>query len=191
MEAWISDRPWTNLERPIDPHHLTTARAQLVAQSILTTSTAKTVGNRSITVYHFADTRGRLTLIRRAAQRKRFLQARYQTWASGTPSQHGVIGPAAERVLHASLIAAAPYGYRLVRPEGGEVREVLGAAVPGGPLDNAAFFSPLDADGLPAEPVFLPIEAKNVRSWIYPRAPELHQFSIRAPPSRLLTRTFP
>jgi hypothetical protein len=175
MEARISDMQWKSLPYPIDPHHVTTARAELVAENVLASATSATLGNRQVTVFHFKDTRGRLTAIRNASARKRLLQGRYQGWASGTPKAHGVIGPAAERVLHASLVAAAPHGYRLVNPDGGEVREVLGAPVPGGPLDNGAFFQPLDATGLPEPAILLPIEAKNVRSWIYPRAPELHQ----------------
>jgi hypothetical protein len=131
-------------------------------------------------VFHFADTRGRLTAIKRAAARKRLLQGRYQAWASGSAKVPGVMGPAAERVLHESLSAAAPHGYRILRPEGGEVRELLGAPVPGGPLDNAAFFQPLDDAGAPLPAVLLPIEAKNIRSWVYPRAPELHQVLYKA-----------
>jgi hypothetical protein len=175
MEARFSDMQWKTLPYPIDPHHVTTARAELVAEGVLTAAPGRTLGNRRITVFHLSDTRGRLTAIQRAGARKRLLQGRYQGWASGTSKQRGIIGPAAEHVLHASLTAAAPYGYRLLNPERGEVRDVLGAPVPGGPLDNAAFYQPLDEGGLPMPAILLPFEAKNVRSWIYPRAAELHQ----------------
>jgi hypothetical protein len=60
------------------------------------------------------------------------------------------------------------------------VRELLGAPVPGGPLDNAAFFQPLDETGQPLPAVLLVIEVKNIRSWIYPRASELHQVLYKA-----------
>jgi hypothetical protein len=175
MEARISDTKWPTLPSPVDPHHITTARRQLANSGIIRPLTATTLGRRSVTVFHPSDTRGRLTDISRAAARKRLLQGRYQGWASGSAAQQGVIGPAAENVLHASLLAAAPLGYRLVNREGSGVRSVLGAPVPGGPLDSAAFLTTLDEAELPQPPILLAIEVKNIRAWIYPRAPELHQ----------------
>lgn len=132
MEARISDMQWKSLPYPIDPHHVTTARAELVAENVLAAVPGTTLGRRNVTVFHLKDTRGRLTAIRYASARKRLLQGRYQGWASGTTKTRGVTGPAAEGVLHASLVAAAPHGYRLVNPDGGEVRNVLGGPVPGG-----------------------------------------------------------
>jgi hypothetical protein len=77
-------------------------------------------------------------------------------------------------VVHAALTAAAPYGYRLLNPVGGETRTLLGAPVPGGSLDNAAFLTTMDAAQLtPTGQYVVLIEVKNIREWIYPSAAEL------------------
>jgi hypothetical protein len=82
----------------------------------------------------------RSTAVAKAAQRKRLLMARYLGWAQGTPSRPSAIGPAAEKAAHDSLLAAAPYGYRLLQPSGTGVSAMLGAHLPG-PLDDGAIFT--------------------------------------------------
>ncbi len=117
----------------------------------------------------------------RAAARKRLLHSRFLSWSSHT-TEWGVppLPVALERVIHASLTESAPHGYRLAKPEGGEVRRLLGQPVAGGPLDNAAFYTPLGDDGVPGPPTTVLIEAKNVRQWIYPTTQELYQLLDKA-----------
>ncbi|UOE43170.1 hypothetical protein [Agromyces larvae] len=68
----------------------------------------------------------------------------------------------------------------MLNPAGGEVRVVLGARVPGGPLDNGAWHFGVDAAGAPSRATLVPIEAKNLRQWIYPRTQELYQLLDKA-----------
>jgi hypothetical protein len=119
--------------------------------------------------------------VQTAAARKRLLHARYLGWAMGTKRYGaGIVGPGAEKVVHESLMAAAPSGYRLFEPQRGEVRQMFGAPVPGGPLDNGATLQLVDDKGFPAGSVVVPIEVKNRRDWVYPEAPELHQLLSKA-----------
>lgn len=109
------------------------------------------------------------------------LTARYLGWAQGTPSREAVVGPAAERVLHASLREAAPeVGYRLANPVGGAASRFLGMPVPIGPLDNAAVVATVTAADLPGPAVALPIEVKNLRDWLYPTSSEVYQLLSKA-----------
>jgi hypothetical protein len=120
-------------------------------------------------------------VVAQTAARKRLLHSRFIGWASGTAASAGIVGNAGEVVARAALRAAAPRGYLLVRPDGlGDVDEVLGAPVPGGSLDDAAFLTLLSDDGTPLPPYFVPVEVKNLREWIYPRTPELHQLLHKA-----------
>lgn len=158
------------------PHILTKARNTLVQEGDLATATASTRGGREVTVLRMANLTGRERAYQRAAGRKRLLQARFQSWSTkrrGFP--RGLVGPAGERVVHESLIAAAPYGYRLHSPGGGDIHHFLGSSVEGGSLDNAAFLQVPSEDGLPGPTIVLPIEVKNIRSWIYPSTSELYQ----------------
>lgn len=123
------------------------------------------------------DTHLRKRAIADAAARKRLLHTRFLTWASGTATTGGgVIGPAGESVVHVALTAAAPYGYRLINPASGQVRSLFGNPVPSGPLDNGALLTTVDGQtGLPSGQFVVLVKVKNVRSWIYPGAAELHQ----------------
>jgi len=42
VEAKISDQPWPGLGTKVDPHHLTTAKAEMVRAGLLTSTTAAT-----------------------------------------------------------------------------------------------------------------------------------------------------
>lgn len=177
VEARIADP----IRGYIEPHHLTTARQQLRSEGVIVEPAERTRGGRTIGVIHYADTNRRNTAIARAARRKRLLHARYLSWT--TPSSRyprGRIGPAAEIVAQETLRAAAPHGFRLVNPEHGSVNSLLGGPVPGGPLDNAAYYTGLDDRGFPRSPVLLPIEIKNTRHWIYTQHRELHQVLYKA-----------
>jgi hypothetical protein len=182
-EAKIADRRWEGLPVSVDPHHLTRARFNLLRQGVLEEVESTTRGGRTVTVYIPADLKGRNRAVQDAAARKRLLEARYLGWASGSKaSGGGIIGPAGEAIVHASLIEAAPYGYRLINPGSGEVRTMLGAQVPGGSLDNGAFLTVIDAQTLTPDPrpYVVLIEVKNVRGWIYPSHHELHQLLNKA-----------
>ena len=156
VEARVADEECPGLGTPVNPHHLSDARRQLLGRGVVTELTATSRGGRRVPVVALTK-KASATVVQRAAARKRLLLARYFGWAQGTPSRPGIIGPAAEQVTHASLIEAAPYGYRLANPTGRGVAEFLGVRLRG-PLDNAAILTPLDADGLPTTTVAVPIE---------------------------------
>jgi len=182
MEAKLSEeavglRPVASAQL-VNPHHLTTARARLLAAGEIVRNSDATRGGRPVATFLRASaTKQDL----RAAGRKRLLHARFLSWSSSSAEWKGAppIPAALERVIHASLLEAAPHGYRLVRPGGGDVTELLGRPVVGGSLDNAAFYTPLH-DGLPRPPVTVVIEAKNLREWVYPHTQELDQVLSKA-----------
>jgi hypothetical protein len=177
IEAKISERP----QGAIWPHLLSKAREALVREGEIAEARAKTRGGREVAVWHLADLTGRERAFADASGRKRLLYTRFQSWSAarrGFPQ--GLIGPAGEAVLHRSLTEAAPHGYRLVHPDGAQVRHLLGNPVQGGPLDHAAILQLVDPDGRPAGPVVVPIEVKNIRHWIYPTSAELFQLLHKA-----------
>lgn len=182
IEAKLADASWPGLGYPIDPHHLTTARQQLMtAGKIDDTAATATRGGRPISIVYPTDTRRRATAIENAARRKRLLLSRYLGWAQGTRSRVGVIGPAGERVVRASLLQVAPHGYRLVPPTGGHAATLLGDPVPIGPLDAAAICTPYDPDAdVAGTSIAVPIEVKNVREWLYPWSEEIYQLLTKA-----------
>jgi hypothetical protein len=183
MEAKLADSRLEGMSSKIDPHHLTTARNRLLAAGAIERRHDPTRGNQVVTTYLLA--RPSKAAIRQAA-RKRLLHARYISWNRPDTKWGAAPIPAAlERVLHASLLAAAPHGYMLLRPEGGEVARIAGAAVPGGRIDNAAFYTGLTKGGMPTPAILLTIEAKNVRQWIYPRTQELYQLLDKSARLRL------
>jgi hypothetical protein len=182
IEAKIADTPWPGIGTHIDPHHLGTARYQLLREgAIADTAPAATRGGRATSVVYPTDIRLRITATNRAVQRKRLLLGRYLGWAQGTLARPGIIGPAAERVAQASLRAVAPYGYVLVPPTGGNAKSFLGDPVPIGPLDAAAICTPYDAAAdVAGDPIAAPIEVKNLREWLYPWSQELYQLLDKA-----------
>jgi len=164
----------------VDPHHLTTARKQLVQEQVLAQDTRVTRGGRPVTVLLPAEDHGRRRKIEDAAKRKRLLHTRYLTLAMGNASQPALLGTGGEAVVHATLRAAAPHGYQLLNPASGEVRTLLGQAVVGGPLDNAAMLSVLEPTTLESTSFLVLVEVKNVRSFLYPQALEVHQVLYKA-----------
>lgn len=178
VEAKAADVRWAGQQVGINPHHLTTARKRLIGQGRLLGESSRTRGGHVIETFHLTDTADRVW--KPAAARKRLLQARYLGWAQGTRRHpHGLVGAGAERVVHASLLASAPAGYRIERPDGGDVREFLGMLVPGGALDSAAQLIMMDG-GVPTGIAAIPIEVKNLRDWIYPHKAELFQLLAKA-----------
>jgi hypothetical protein len=180
VEAKAADRRWEGVGRRVDPHNLSAARLRLRGKGLIAESTATTRGGRSIPVLHMADLRRRRRAFEDAAKRKRLLQARYLSWAVGSPGRPGLFGPGGEKVLHQSLLEAAPHGYRLIKPEGGGVAELFNEPVPVGPIDNVAIVQVLNDVGVPIGSVVALFEVKNIRDWIYPRSSELHQLLDKA-----------
>lgn len=176
VEAKVADREWPGIGTPIDPHHLSQARIDLLRAGEIRTVAASTRGGREVTVLTTGAPRRR-TAIDRASARKRLLLTRYLGWAQGTDKQSGIIGSAGEVITHQSLVASATF--RLLNPAGGQVGRLLGVPL-SGPLDNAVIYTPIDSVGLPGAPVTVPIEVKNIRDWIYPSSQELYQLLTKA-----------
>src|ERR1022692_1789673 len=177
VEARITDVPWPSVGQHIDKHHLSRARIELLKSGLIVDLNIGTRGGRDVVIIHRTDIARRKTAVARAASRKRILTARYMGWAQGTPSRPGIIGPAAERVVHESLKESATF--RLINPAGGQVSRFLGYTLDG-PLDHAVILTPISEDELPEAPVAVPIEVKNVRDWIYPSSQELYQLLDKA-----------
>lgn len=181
IEARAAERSWLGFRR-VDPNHLLTARNQLLRDGdIARTSGVATRGGRRIDVYHLPIVAGRnATRISRVSGRKRLLQARWTGWAMGDaryPS--GLVGRAGEEVTRDSLVASPTHLYAPVQPNYGPVNSLLGVPVISGPLDSAAWcFS--RPDGLIGRPVLLPIEVKNLREWLFPEDPQVHQVLHKA-----------
>ena len=173
MEAKLSEAPpQPGLRRP-EPHHLTMARNRLLEAGEIVSQRNTTRGGRVVSTFALA---ARTKQADRAAAWKRLLHSRYLSW-SASPSEWGVppLPFALERVIHASLTESAVHGYRLEKPGGGEVGQLLGRPVAGGPLDDAAFYTALSMDGMPRVATTVLVEAKHLRQWIYPRTQELYQ----------------
>lgn len=175
--ARAGEYPWRNSDVRLDQHHLNYALAALERSGTVVREPALTRGGRNVVVLHLPVTAGRKRVIERASARKRLLDARYLGWASGTERQEGLLGPTAERVVHRSILEAAPVpGFRLVNPVAGAAAEILGVAVRRGPLDNAVLYNPIGA----AKPYVIPVEVKSLRPWIYPRDEKLYQLLYKA-----------
>lgn len=175
--AKAADRPWRGQRHHIDPHHLSNGVAALILDGSAIEVSEKTRGGRSVPVLLPSDLHRRRTAVLEASARKRLLHARYLGWALGTQRvPRGLIGTAGERVAHSRILAAAPVvGFRVERPEGGDVATLLGAPVEGGALDNAFHLPLVDEAGVPYSGVTCPVEVKNVREWIYRGSARLHQ----------------
>lgn len=180
--AKLGDDPHLPLPRPvkrIDQHHLGWAINELVRTGQVQQLFHKTKGARTVRIIVPAQQHLRTRAIHDTVQRKSALHARYLGWASGTPHHPGVLGAAAEAVVHRALHAAN--GYLLLNPSTGQTTMLRGAAVPGGALDNAALLTLIDPrTNTPTATYDVVIEVKNVRSWLYPGDNELHQLLWKA-----------
>ncbi|HEX3519191.1 MAG TPA: hypothetical protein VHT29_09180 [Solirubrobacteraceae bacterium] len=173
-EAKISEQRWPSVPTSVDPHHLTTARQHLLQRGWMKLSAP--IDASGTQFMQPTDERGKKEAIRTASKRKRRLHGRMEKWARPTSRYPaGLLGEAGERVVRASLDAAALRGMRPVFPGGGEVAGLLGAPVQGGPLDAAAWADQLDEYGRSTGSVLCPIEVKNIRHWLYPIHHELFQ----------------
>lgn len=183
LEARICDRPWGDQPQTIDPHLLGEARRELEEAGWIQRVETVTRGGSSVALIQprtIPHGKGRAT--EDAAARKRLLFARFKSWSRGTAHMPNFIGAGGEVVVHQSLSTAAPYGYRLIQPTRGEVASLFGEPIPGGPLDNAAWLTPLDQQTqAPVGRTYLvPIEVKNVRHWLYPNHWEIYQLLHKA-----------
>lgn len=130
VEAKIADRAYPPNVRPIQPHHLTSARQELRTEGVIREREEVTRGGRSVPFITLADVGRNAEAVKEAAARKRLLQARYLSWAMTLD----LLGPAGERAAHTALMAVAPRaGYRIERPEGGPVGDLFGEPVVGDP----------------------------------------------------------
>jgi hypothetical protein len=176
-EARAAEALWKDQPRFVQPHRISTALQQLVRQGKLAIDHDVTRGGRRITTVRLADLAGRERQTADASARKRLLYARYLSWASGSPAEPGLIGPAAENMLHQTLRQASPErGYQLENPAGGSTTTLLGANVPGGPLDNAAHLYL----GNPGRRYSIVMEVKSRREWMYQTSDELYQVLYKA-----------
>ena len=179
VEAKIADAKHPSVPVKIDPNHLQTAREELLLEGLIVESLAITRGGRAVTLLVPGEQRRKKRAIEQASSRKRLLYARYLGWAAGSPGHRGVVGPALEMVVQASLTSAAPFnGYRIENPEGGETSSLCGAHLPTGmgSLDNGfSYINWTDQRRLA-----VPIEAKNLRDWIFPTSTEVYQLLFKA-----------
>ncbi|MGE0346600.1 MAG: hypothetical protein AB7N73_12360 [Gemmatimonadales bacterium] len=180
--AKLGDDPKLALPRPvkrIDQHHVGWAINNLVRTGRVEQLFHKTKGARTVRLIVPTDQHKRTRAIHDAVQRKAALHARYLGWASGTPNHPGVLGAAAEGIVHRALTASN--GYMLLNPTTGQTTLLRGAAVPGGALDNAAILTVLDPQtNTPVATYDVVVEVKNVRHWLYPGDDELHQLLWKA-----------
>lgn len=165
------------------PHHVEFARTLLLSTGEIVDTTVAGKGGRDVRLFQVADAKGRVKSVTAAAMRKRALMNRYYGWAQGTESYPGITGPAAEAVVHDTIIRSG-IGNLLSDASArvGSVSSFLGQPVPIGPLDNAFLFLPLDENGRIrfSTTVGVPVEVKNVREWIYPRSRELYQLLAKS-----------
>lgn len=175
--AKLADDPQLPLPPPvrrIDQHHLGWAINDLVRQGEVEHVFHRTKGARTVRLIEPANQWKRTRAIADARQRKAALHARYLGWASGTENHPGVLGPAAEAIVHQAL--ARSNGYLLFNHRTGQTTVLRGAPVPGGPLDNAALLNVVDpTSNTPTGTFDVLVEVKNNRQWLYPGDDELHQ----------------
>ena len=178
LEARISEAGHAGDTENIDPHHVTTALRELRETGEIEWVQERTKGGFELITIQSAATRLRQTKIATAAKRKRALLARYNGWSQGSRRYpHGVIGPAGEEAVRRAIWESGTI--RRAAPRGGPVSELLGVRLLG-ELDTAGYLIAVDSHGIPQAPVTVPVEVKNLRSWIYPQAPELFQLLGKA-----------
>jgi hypothetical protein len=176
LEARSSERDGTT-RLLIDVNHVITARDVLHEQGrVDLMPPAATRGGREVGVYHLPIARGTTRLVTRAAGRKRLLHARWLGWAMGTKQYpRGLIGPAGERVVRRSILDdSLRERYLPLQPDAGEVTSLFGAPIPGGSIDTGAYVVGR-VGASPGRAILLMIEVKNLRSWLFPRSPQVYQ----------------
>lgn len=181
FEARASDRPWTGLPTRVDPDLLDPGPSEPAGGLGRSTPRyRRPVVVAGSWVWHRPIRRGLATNIAAAAQRKRLLTARHESWArDSTRYPRGLVGPAAEAAVRAAIRDSGAQGFVPVYQHQGDVPRLLGQTIPGGPLDEAAYLTVTTPAGLPATFV-LPIEVKNHRQWLYPDNRDVHILLYKA-----------
>lgn len=178
LEARLSDARHPASPFTLDPHILTEVKRRLLKNGEIAYARVVETRGREVGLLHSTDLRGRTGELEGVLQRKRLLYGRYLGWSTGTPSRPGVIGPGLERVLHASVLQASPrIGLRLENPLSGNTSVLAGSrlAHSDGSLDHGATW--IDDDG---NRFAFPVEAKNLREWLYPSSQEPFQLLAKA-----------
>lgn len=167
-EAILSESPWVHqnihsdfpIEWAPQPHHLHTARTNLLNQKILRKRTALLNG-RPVTAYiHTSATK---SYAAKAAAKIRRIYRTYLAWSS----DDALTGHVAERAVAGSIRELRGRVLWVPDFETGSVTEILGRPVPIGPLDGAAAWA-IEPANPAAGFVHFAVEVKNIRSWIYP-----------------------
>lgn len=177
IEAKLSERK----SQPIQPHVLTHSLRALLDHDVVTEIETPTRGGRAISTFNLSGTRLRKRAIEDASGRKRLLQTRFTGWATGEVKGDfaGTIGRAGEMVLQMSMKAAATdpgVPAAVAQPDVlvPRISDMFGIEVPIGPLDNAMLR--LESGRV----LFLPVEMKNRRGWLYSDAEEVYQLLAKA-----------
>jgi hypothetical protein len=182
IEAKIAEQAVPGFPKGINPHHLSTARKRLIEGGLVEEIGQPTKGGQSITVLALQERRLRQTVFAKAAARKRALDVMYLKWTRASGAKRpNAIGTGGEIVARASLDQAASQGvgYLIAERTRDGVRNLLGGPVPGGPLDDGAYLTALNAQGRPVN-YTVAIEVKNIRHWIYPSHWEIFQLLDKA-----------
>lgn len=163
MEARASDRTWDPMiiGSRIDPHHLTTARDQLLRADRIRLTTGSTRGGHSVITWSRAGRESTRVTIDVAA-RKRLLTARHTGWATRGGNGIGLIGAAGEAAAQVALHETGAYS-NIIRSTVNVLDVDLTAL---GEVDlSCGYFDASD----PAQPVAVTvmIEVKNTRHWHY------------------------
>ncbi|QOK22350.1 hypothetical protein IGS73_14865 [Janibacter indicus] len=186
LESRMAERYHFGDTRNIDPHHFTTALRSLTSDGTVGSQRKHTRGTNidPIETFHLTGSRTR-TKIDRAAARKRLLSARYKGWAQGSKRHpHGLIGPAGEAAVRGGLRDTM----QPMAPAFGEVHTLLGFKLRGS-IDTGGYLVTVDGNGRPMTTLTVPVEVKNLRSWLYPTAQEVYQLLSKCADAQRLVGT--
>jgi hypothetical protein len=175
IEAKLADPAQGNPH--IDPHHLTTAKQELIRLGQVEVISGITYGRREVPLLALAGA-SRSRRFKDKAARKRTILAYYLGWSS-TSSGGNVLAEAQERIVNKAMLAAAGVGYRIHNPRRRCVNTIFGVDVPIGPLDNAADLVVAVPGGVSRLATVL-IEAKSRREWTYPQTGDVYQLLDKA-----------
>jgi hypothetical protein len=161
LEARAADYTWkpTVCPAPVQPHLLTTAVQELVADGHIQRTTATTRGGNDnqgveVTTLSLTTPTTNKRTVEATAARKRLLTARHNGWAS----QRNLIGPAGEEAMTAALHDAKIYA--AIQPN---VTELFGQKLVG-EVDCSCVHVDTTTD---LTPVLILTEIKNTREWYY------------------------
>ena len=183
LEAKLIDSHLGN--PPFEPAHLHDARKALLHTREIRIDKTRTRGGGTPPILVTTDTDRRSRKVNDATARKRLLMSRYYSYVRGSEESGGSLaGPAGELAFQAALTRAnVGVGIATIRNGLPSVPRVLDQDVPTGPLDNAFILQRLVPQTLaPTGPfgVYVLVEVKNIREWVYPRTQELYQVLMKS-----------